>query len=143
MGNSFHIPLLLYEKEHSDASQLKICSLAHVHDMLVAVEGNIGCGKSTFLDYFKDIPNVEEMMYNDPKRWSMAFQSYVQLTMIGIHSKESVHGIKLMERSLYSARYCFVENCYRSKLMQELEYVILSEFYNWIKENHDMHVDLI
>ncbi|KAL3862488.1 hypothetical protein ACJMK2_008449 [Sinanodonta woodiana] len=127
----------------------------------VAVEGNIGCGKSTFLNYFKKAHNVEvfpepvdkwkdvhgfntlEKMYNDAQRWSLAFQSFVQLTMVDIHSKESEHGIKLIERSLYSARYCFVENLYRSNLMPEVDYAVLSEFYNWIQENQDMHVDLI
>ena len=59
----------------------------------VAVEGNIGCGKSTFLNHFDGSSkflevmqepvrdwcnlrghNVLGMMYNDSKRWSAAFQ---------------------------------------------------------------------
>ena len=29
-------------------------------------------------------------MYKDPQRWSLAFQSYVQLTMLEIHNKKQV-----------------------------------------------------
>ncbi|RXG61031.1 Deoxynucleoside kinase [Armadillidium vulgare] len=73
----------------------------------VAVEGNIGSGKSTFLNYFSKLPNVltfEEpidkwtnvsgnnllqMLYEDPSRWSFLFQSYVQLTRLNIHLQNS------------------------------------------------------
>ena len=97
----------------------------------VTVEGNIGSGKSTFLQYFKNFPEVDlipepvnkwkdvngyntlEMMYKDANRWSLAFQSYVQLTMVDGHRKDRHKPLKLMERSIYSARYCFVENLKR------------------------------
>ncbi|KAL4221593.1 thymidine kinase 2 [Mactra antiquata] len=127
----------------------------------VAVEGNIGSGKSTCLEYFRKQKEVEvvpepvakwkdvkgnntlDMMYKDASRWSLAFQSYVQLTMAEVHRKESDCPIKMIERSLYSARYCFVENLYKNGLMPEVDYAILSEWYNWIQENEDMHIDLI
>lgn len=48
-----------------------------------------------------------------------------------------------MERSLYSGRYCFVENLYQSKLMQPAEYAVISEWFNWISTNADVGVDLI
>ena len=91
----------------------------------VLVEGNIGSGKTTFLQQFqdlKDVALVEEpvskwqncggnnlmaLMYSDPARWSMTFQSYVQLTMLENHLllPSSTSSIKLMERSIFSARY--------------------------------------
>lgn len=43
-------------------------------------------------------------MYKNPEKFSMPFQSYVFLTMLQMHTKETEHPIKLMERSLYSAR---------------------------------------
>lgn len=65
----------------------------------IVVEGNIGSGKSTFLNSFSSLPditimpepvnrwtnlggkhNLLELIYKDPLRWNMAFQSYVQLT---------------------------------------------------------------
>ncbi|XP_052760128.1 thymidine kinase 2, mitochondrial-like [Mya arenaria] len=127
----------------------------------VAVEGNIGSGKSTCLEYFhkqkevevvpepvfkwKDVKgyNTLELMYKDASRWSLAFQSYVQLTMAEVHRKETTCPVKMIERSLYSARYCFVENLYKGGLMPEIDYAILSEWYDWIQENEDMHIDLI
>lgn len=94
---------------------------------------------------WKDVKgyNTLEMMYKDASRWSLAFQSYVQLTMAEVHRKETECPVKMIERSLYSARYCFVENLYRGGLMPEVDYAILSEWYNWIQENEDMHIDLI
>ena len=72
------------------------------------MEGNIGSGKSTFLEYFKQSKSVEvlaepvdmwksvqghntlELMYKDARRWSLTFQSYVQLTMLMNHSRRQV-----------------------------------------------------
>ena len=69
----------------------------------VVVEGNIGSGKTTFLELFnkKEIVevitepveewrnvgghNLLQLMYDDPSRWSHIFQSYVQLTMTKNH----------------------------------------------------------
>ncbi|KAL5015238.1 hypothetical protein ScPMuIL_009508 [Solemya velum] len=127
----------------------------------VAVEGNIGSGKSTFLKYFENVPGVEvipepvskwkdvnghntlDLMYKDANRWSLAFQSYVQLTMMGVHNVNCGSKIKMMERSIYSARYCFVENLYKGGLLPDVDYAILSEFYDWIQSNENTHVDLI
>ena len=46
-------------------------------------------------------------------RWAMPFQSYVQLTMLDNHLHQSAKPVKLMERSIFSARYCFVENMHK------------------------------
>ena len=40
----------------------------------------------------------------DPKRWSMPFQSYVQQTMLEVHVQPTDRPVKLIERSIYSAR---------------------------------------
>lgn len=132
----------------------------------VFIEGNVGSGKTTFLEQFEDCPNVfmatepvhkwqdvrghnflvsatlnlelgqadparlkpiplknlwfsrlvddfflffipaQGLMYDDPKRWSFAFQSIVQRTMLELHQARPEPGqnIKIMERSIYSAR---------------------------------------
>ncbi|OQR74215.1 deoxynucleoside kinase-like [Tropilaelaps mercedesae] len=68
-------------------------------NLTIVVEGNIGSGKSTFLNSFSGLSditiltepvnrwknlggkhNLLELIYKDPLRWNMAFQSYVQLT---------------------------------------------------------------
>jgi hypothetical protein len=53
------------------------------------------------------------MLYNDPHRWGFTFQSNAQLTLAKLHALPSKSPIKVMERSIYSARYCFVENLYQ------------------------------
>ncbi|XP_050411624.1 thymidine kinase 2, mitochondrial [Patella vulgata] len=128
----------------------------------VAVEGNIGCGKSTFLNYFKKFLNVEvlvepvekwkcirgfnslDLMYKDATRWSSAFQSYVTLTMLqNHHSLKDDMKVRMTERSVYSARYCFIENLHQSKLMPEVDYAMLCEWHDWIKTNAEAQLDLI
>lgn len=115
----------------------------------ICIEGNIGCGKTTLLDFFRakfqasgepdpgvimepvekwrnvDGENLFHYLYKDPARYSLAFQTYVQLTMIKLHMKRP----KLMERSIYSARYCFVENLYRLNYLSRLEYIILDKWF--------------
>lgn len=127
----------------------------------VVAEGNIGCGKSTFLQYFKKFKNVEvipepvdmwksvrgyntlELMYKDAERWSMTFQSYVQLTNWMTHVRKVKAPVKLMERSIYSTRYCFVENLHKSGCMAGVDYAVVSEWFDWITKNVDVGVDLI
>ncbi|KAL8590032.1 hypothetical protein ACOMHN_007057 [Nucella lapillus] len=130
------------------------------HKYTVCVEGNIGCGKTTLLDYFDLISGVEVIhepinlwrnvrghnplgkMYEDPGRWSMALQTYIQLTMLDIHTTPQKEPVRMLERSIHSARHCFVENLHRSGHMPEIEYVMLDEWYQWILKTQDVHVDL-
>uniref|UniRef100_A0A1E1XRY3 Putative mitochondrial thymidine kinase 2/deoxyguanosine kinase n=1 Tax=Amblyomma sculptum TaxID=1581419 RepID=A0A1E1XRY3_AMBSC len=82
-------------------------------------------------------------MYRDPKRWSLAFQTYVQLTMMQLHLAPVQTPVKLMERSLQSARYVFVENLYRSGHMTSLELSILDQWFSWITKNEAVGLDMI
>ncbi|CAF1050098.1 unnamed protein product [Brachionus calyciflorus] len=94
--------------------------------------------------------NLLDLMYKDPTKWSFSFHSYVQMTMLENHLKiqnnlksDVNNTINIMERSLYSARYCFVENIYNSNFLKPVEYEILDKWFNWMKENHDCELDLI
>lgn len=127
----------------------------------ICVEGNIGAGKSHMLEYFKNEPGVEiysepvkkwqnvhgsnilDLMYQDSKRWGLSFQTYVQLTMLQTHMKKTTQSVKLMERSIFSAKYIFVENLYKNGMMKDVEYHILTEWFNWIVNNLDVNLDLI
>lgn len=115
----------------------------------ICVEGNIGCGKTTLLEFFRkkfratgeadtsvsaepvekwrnvDGENLFNYLYKDPSRYSLAFQTYVQLTMIKLHNMRP----RLMERSIYSARYCFVENLYQLNYLSRVEFVILDKWF--------------
>ncbi|XP_055155369.2 thymidine kinase 2, mitochondrial isoform X3 [Symphalangus syndactylus] len=83
------------------------------------------------------------LMYHDASRWGLTLQTYVQLTMLDRHTRPQVSSVRLMERSIHSARYVFVENLYRSGKMPEVDYVVLSEWFDWILRNMDVSVDLI
>ncbi|KAM6176191.1 thymidine kinase 2, mitochondrial isoform 3-T3 [Erethizon dorsatum] len=83
------------------------------------------------------------LMYRDACRWGLTLQTYVQLTMLDQHTCPQMSPVRLMERSIHSARYIFVENLYKSGKMPEVDYVILSEWYDWIVKNTNVSVDLI
>ncbi|KAF5284760.1 hypothetical protein FQA39_LY04485 [Lamprigera yunnana] len=84
-----------------------------------------------------------EYMYQDRERWGFTFQSYVQLTMLKQHAFKTPLPIKLMERSIYSARYCFVEKMYRDNILPGPSASVINEWFKWSIENADTSVDLI
>ncbi|XP_006269886.3 thymidine kinase 2, mitochondrial isoform X2 [Alligator mississippiensis] len=128
---------------------------------LICIEGNIASGKTTCLDYFAKTTNIEVLtepvakwrnvhghnllglMYQDSSRWGITLQTYVQLTMLDHHTRPMISPIRMMERSIHSAKNIFVENLYRSGRMPEVDYLVLTEWFEWIKKNIDVSVDLI
>ncbi|XP_064085723.1 thymidine kinase 2, mitochondrial-like [Macrobrachium nipponense] len=139
---------------------LKILSRSQ-HKFTVSVEGNIGSGKSTLLYYLSKkldvdvIPepvhkwqnfrgvNLLEKVYMDPHNWAFVFQSYVQKTMVENHLADCGSPVKLMERSIYSARFCFVENLYSSGRLTEAEYLVYCKWFKAFTRYLDCSVDLI
>ncbi|CAG2117970.1 unnamed protein product [Medioppia subpectinata] len=136
----------------------------------IAIEGNIGSGKTTFLRHLQDFSadtkqqiqcfaepidewrdvrgvNLFQLLAEDIDRWCFPFQSYVQLSMLAMHQRLPTRPdvtIKLMERSLHSARYCFVENLFRRRHLRPEEYAILDEWFQYIvREEHGVGLDLI
>ncbi|KAJ6666027.1 hypothetical protein lerEdw1_000931 [Lerista edwardsae] len=128
---------------------------------VICIEGNIASGKTTCLDYFAKNTDIEVLtepvskwrnirghnplglMYQDASRWGITLQTYVQLTMLDHHTRPMVSPFRMMERSIHSAKYIFVENLYRSGKMPEVDYVVLTEWFEWILKNMDVSVDLI
>lgn len=123
------------------------------------LEGNIGAGKSTFLKILQKYLNVQialepherwqnvgggenllDAFYKDPKRWAYTFQSYAFVSRIMSqeeHANESPFGIQIVERSVFSDRYCFALNCYELGYMSELEWRLYQEWFGWLV---DMYV---
>uniref|UniRef100_A0A8C8RAN9 Thymidine kinase 2, mitochondrial n=1 Tax=Pelusios castaneus TaxID=367368 RepID=A0A8C8RAN9_9SAUR len=128
---------------------------------VICIEGNIASGKTTCLDYFAQTTNIEVLtepvakwrnvrghnllglMYQDPSRWGITLQTYIQLTMLDQHTRPMISPVRMMERSIHSAKHIFVENLYRSGRMPEADYVVLTEWFEWIMKNMDVSVDLI
>ncbi|KAM9288715.1 thymidine kinase 2, mitochondrial isoform 2-T2 [Morus bassanus] len=128
---------------------------------VICIEGNIASGKTTCLDYFAQTTSIEVLtepvakwrnvrghnilglMYQDASRWGITLQTYIQLTMLEQHTRPMISPVRMMERSIHSAKYIFVENLYRSGKMPEVDYVVLTEWFDWIQNNTDVSVDLI
>lgn len=87
--------------------------------------------------------NLLELLYKEPYRWAMPFQTYVTLTMLNTHTFKTEKPVKLMERSLFSARYCFVENMLRTGTLHQGMYNILQDWYEYFKSNVHIQADLI
>ena len=62
------------------------------------------------------------------------------LTMLESHLRK-VEPAKVMERSIHSGRYVFVENLYRSKQMSKVEYSILAKWYDMLTQKTGMDLD--
>ena len=65
--------------------------------------------------------------------------------MLKNHTMKTNRPVKLMERSIYSAKYCFAENLRRNGLMAESEYQVLSSWFDHLVNSPelDLGVDLI
>ena len=140
-----------------------IPSHGSVKHYTVCVEGNIASGKSTLLEYFSSNVNIQtlpepvdkwrninghnalQLMYDDPSRWGFMFHSYVQLSMLQQHTMPYPKNVylKLIERSIYSDRYCFIENLKHTKKLCEIEYEVLDHWHQWMMKSNDVKIDRI
>lgn len=127
----------------------------------VLVEGNIASGKTTFLEHFKKFENVNivpepveswrncrghnllNLMYQDVHKWAFPFQSYVTLTTMKMLTQQTDKPIKLIERSVYSARFCFVEKMMNDGIITPEQHAVLDEWFQWVNDNVDLNIDLI
>ncbi|KAH9278239.1 Deoxynucleoside kinase [Echinococcus granulosus] len=128
----------------------------------VAVEGNIGCGKSTFLNYFKGLsPKIQislepivlwndvkgfklfEVFYGDPNRWSTPFESQVMATFFERQAEKQTAPVRLLERSVHTCRYCFIEAMNRNRQLSDEDLEVFDKFYDWGMSFPTSKLDLI
>lgn len=122
------------------------------------LEGNIGAGKSTFLKIIQDrlavqvvfephekwqavggTENLLEKFYQDTSRWAYTFQSFAFITRVleqEEHALRNPHQVQVLERSVFSDRYCFAKNCYERGTMTSLEWKIYQEWFAWLVDRH-------
>ncbi len=128
------------------------------------VEGNIGAGKSTFLQILKDNLDIEivgepvdkwqkigeegnllDLFYKDTKRWAYTFQSYAFISRIEAQlekmAEESSYNAQVLERSIYCDRFCFAKNCFESNLMTELEWFMYKQWFAWLESKYAIRPD--
>jgi len=125
--------------------------------MKIYVEANIGAGKSTLLRLLgnrklnniryiqepvnewletKDSTgkNILEYFYENQNKWSFPFQmnSFISRTHSIAESKDDVI---FAERSVYTDKYCFAQNCYESGKMTEMEWNIYNKWHSWLVDS--------
>jgi deoxyadenosine/deoxycytidine kinase len=123
----------------------------------LAIEGNIGAGKSTFLKMIEsyldahilfephqkwqdvDGENILDYFYKDTQRWGYTFQNYVLITRL-LSQKKSIELTKkklhFFERSLYSDRYCFAQNCFETGSISSVEWKLYKDIFAEFQLNY-------
>jgi len=149
-----------------NAQQSSTAAARKQRPFTIAVEGNIGAGKSTFLEHYAKVKQVEivpepvykwqqmggqnllELQYQDPGRWSHLVQSYIQLTMAQNHVQPLTapgKEIKMLERSIQSSRHCFIQNFHDTGKMSEAGFRVLVEWFDFLSQEGngmDIGVDM-
>ncbi len=123
----------------------------------IIVEGNIGAGKSTFLRLMKDLldaqvvyepheqwqnvggHNLLDAFYKDTDRWAYTFQSYAFITRIMAQEQADLVAttpLQILERSVYSDRYCFAKNAFEMGNMSSLEWQLYQDWWGWFVRHY-------
>lgn len=128
----------------------------------ILVEGNVGSGKSTLLKHMQSrYGNVEilleplekwtnlnninllQLLYTNIEKWSYTFQNYALLTQLEHHLKDTNKDIKIMERSIYSTRYCFGDALLLNGKIEKESYEVFLKWFEYAEKSIMNRVDLI
>eukprot|EP00828_Plagiopyla_frontata_P033204 TRINITY_DN4312_c0_g1_i3.p1 TRINITY_DN4312_c0_g1~~TRINITY_DN4312_c0_g1_i3.p1 ORF type:complete len:310 (-),score=41.20 TRINITY_DN4312_c0_g1_i3:101-1030(-) len=126
--------------------------------VLLSIEGNVGAGKSTFLDLlnsrfsneFTVIPepvnewqnirgegvNMLDLLYKDPQRWSYTFQTYAFFSRLQLWQrmmKDVQTPLMISERSVFSDKYIFAQNC--ASNWNPAELAVYNEWFDFLTGN--------
>jgi deoxyadenosine/deoxycytidine kinase len=121
--------------------------------MIISVEGNIGAGKSTFLEKLKNefpdayfVPEpvdewntivdkkgttILERYYDDPKKYAFSFQMMAFITRIKLLKAAPKDRLVITERSVFTDREIFAKMLYDSGKIEDIEYSI---YLRWFDE---------
>lgn len=122
------------------------------------LEGNIGVGKTTFLNLLQKVdPEIEIItepvdnwnkqtygqsllanFYEDISRWAYTLETMTMICRARDHIREQKHKNpkRILERSIYSGHYCFAKNCYESGFLSPVEWKIYQEWATFLLEGH-------
>lgn len=125
--------------------------------VILSIEGNIGSGKSTIIEYLKENYNNDDIIflpepidewekikdnenntiltkfYNDQKKYSFAFQimAYIsRLNLLRNTINKNPNKIIISERSLFTDKYVFAKMLYDNGNMEDVEYQIYNNWFN-------------
>jgi deoxyadenosine/deoxycytidine kinase len=127
-------------------------------ESMYIVEGNIGVGKSTFLEQMKKLdPTIDIIpepkdtwtsteygqsllshFYENTPRWAYTLETFAMIRRIKDHSKEenNPNPFRLMERSVYSGHYCFAVNGHKSGYFSDLEWKVYENWVDFLIKDH-------
>ena len=132
---------------------------------LIFVEGNIGTGKTTFVQFLEQNLNPEkyniiyepvdewqklkdsqgknilEHFYEDQEKWAFAFQmnSFIsRVKHIQDALKANPDKINIIERSVFTDKYCFAKNCYESGKINDIQYQIYNNWHKWLIDSFEI-----
>lgn len=130
--------------------------------VILSIEGNIGSGKSTIIEYLKNNYHNDDIIflpepvnewdnikdnenntilkkfYSNQKKYSFAFQmmAYIsRLNLLRNTIKNNPNKIIISERSLFTDKYVFAKMLYDSGNMEDVEYQIYN---NWFQSFLDL-----
>jgi deoxyadenosine/deoxycytidine kinase len=128
------------------------------HKQQFFVEGNIGVGKSTFLriveetldcqmvfephEKWQDINGAGNLLhhfYADTQRWAYTFQSYAFMTRVmeqDLQAAKRPGTVQVVERSVFSDRYCFAQLATEAGNMNKLEWQVYQHWFDWLVGAH-------
>lgn len=150
----------LHHKFNVSPNYFNMIKSASSFTRTICVEGNIGVGKTTFLNYLENQSNYKvfeepidkwrnlnginlmDLMYQDPAKFSFHFEMFAVLTLLQNHREPINEPFKIMERSLHSSRHCFTKMKWEEKKLQNHEFDILQKWYDYIENNIKIEVDL-
>jgi len=121
--------------------------------MLIYIEGNIACGKSTFTrmlsshidaefvqepveEWIKTTDrkgvNILDKFYKDPHKWAFPFQMNTFITRIRKISNIPNNKLCFVERSVFTDKYCFAKNLYETGFLDDIEWDLYCSWFDWL-----------
>ena len=121
------------------------------------IEGNVGTGKSTFLQKLKEVgldvifepvdiwtsirndngKTLLEEFYNDQKRYAYTFQSIAFRTRVQNIENSKVNTV--IERSIFTDRNVFAKTCYENGMMNEIEWNDYTSWFDWLATSFNIN----
>ena len=117
------------------------------------LEGNIGAGKSTFLQLIKKhVPEIDVALeplhnwqknvygqsllanfYQDTQRWAYSIETFAMICRVKEHIQDqaNLNPHRIIERSIYSGHYCFALNGYKHGFMNDIEWDLSNQWFNF------------
>ena len=131
---------------------------------IFSIEGNIGSGKSTLIEFLKNNENnfiylpepvnlwneikdssgvtILEKYYQDSKRYAFSFQMMAYITRLSCIKKQIIEAppdsIIITERSIYTDREIFAKMLYDSGIIEDVNYLI---YLRWFDEFSEIQLD--